>query len=145
MLKEGDIIKLEKDMVVYGDIPEMFVYGNRLISKKKTHNEIIIGHTYHNQLNMQDSIKKVSKNIIEAFNYEGFEIDFKKVINFIEDNISKPSKETFILEGGEFIVYKAYYDGGGTGMGDHDIYPDGHYTFFNVLKRFDHTHETIEI
>lgn len=30
---------------------------------------------------------------------------------------------------GEYIVYKTTYDGGGTGMGPHDVYPDGHHVY----------------
>lgn len=28
---------------------------------------------------------------------------------------------------GEYVVYKTSFDGGGTGMGPHDIFPDGHH------------------
>jgi len=30
---------------------------------------------------------------------------------------------------GEYIVYKTTMDGGGTGHGPHDVYPDGHHVF----------------
>lgn len=30
---------------------------------------------------------------------------------------------------GKWVVYKTSYDGGGTGHGPHDVYPDGHHVF----------------
>jgi len=30
---------------------------------------------------------------------------------------------------GTYIVYKTAYDGGGTGHGPHDVFPDGHHVF----------------
>ena len=30
---------------------------------------------------------------------------------------------------GKYIVYKTSHDGGGTGHGPHDVYPDGHHVF----------------
>lgn len=30
---------------------------------------------------------------------------------------------------GKYIVYKTVNDGGGTGMGPHDVYPDGYHVF----------------
>jgi len=34
---------------------------------------------------------------------------------------------------GRYVVYKTSYDGGGTGHGPHDIYPDGHHVFCERL------------
>jgi hypothetical protein len=35
---------------------------------------------------------------------------------------------------GEYVVYKTCYDGGGTGMGPHDVFPDGHHVFCESLE-----------
>ena len=37
---------------------------------------------------------------------------------------------------GKYIVYKTTYDGGGTGHGSHDVYPEGHHVF--CMKADDH-------
>ena len=38
---------------------------------------------------------------------------------------------------GEYIVYDTTYDGGGTGHGPHDIYPDGHHVFCRQISNRD--------
>ena len=35
---------------------------------------------------------------------------------------------------GRYVVYKISRDGGGTGMGSHDVYPDGHHVFCERLS-----------
>ena len=35
---------------------------------------------------------------------------------------------------GEYVVYKTSFDGGGTGMGPHDIFPNGHHVYCEKLK-----------
>ena len=35
----------------------------------------------------------------------------------------------FAYLAGRYVVYKTTYDGGGTGHGPHDVYPDGHHVF----------------
>ena len=35
---------------------------------------------------------------------------------------------------GEYVVIKTAFDGGGTGHGPHDIYPNGHHVFCKALK-----------
>lgn len=34
---------------------------------------------------------------------------------------------------GRYVVYKTTHDGGGTGMGPHDVYPSGHHVFCERL------------
>ena len=34
----------------------------------------------------------------------------------------------------EYVVIKTSHEGGGTGMGPHDIYPDGHHIYAKKLK-----------
>ena len=34
---------------------------------------------------------------------------------------------------GRYVVYKTSHDGGGTGHGPHDVYPDGHHVFAERL------------
>ena len=39
------------------------------------------------------------------------------------------SDDQFDYYRGDYVVVKAQYEGGGTGMGPHDIYPDGWHVF----------------
>ena len=34
---------------------------------------------------------------------------------------------------GRYVVYKTVFHGGGTGMGPHDVYPDGHHVYCEKL------------
>lgn len=51
----------------------------------------------------------------------------------------KPAKGEVVIRGelaylaGRYVVYKTSYDGGGTGHGPHDVYPDGHHVFAERL------------
>lgn len=38
------------------------------------------------------------------------------------------------LDGDVWIVTQTTFDGGGTGMGDHDVYPDGHHVWCKSAK-----------
>lgn len=86
MLAEGDVIKLEKGMKVYTEVPETFVYSNRKGSFKLTQSDVEIG--------------------------KGFE-------NWLE---------------GEYVVIKTQMEGGGTGHGANDIYPDGHRVYCEKVE-----------
>lgn len=35
---------------------------------------------------------------------------------------------------GEYVVYKTKNEGGGTAMGNHDVFPDGHHVFCRKLE-----------
>jgi len=48
--------------------------------------------------------------------------------------VYKYKKERFIFYPGKFVVIKTVMDGGGTGMGPHDTFPDGHHVFCKKLK-----------
>lgn len=39
----------------------------------------------------------------------------------------------FSYREGRYVVYKTARDGGGTGMGPHDVYPDGHHVYCERL------------
>lgn len=42
--------------------------------------------------------------------------------------------EISLKETGSYVVLKTAYEGGGTGMGPHDVYPDGHHVYAKKLK-----------
>ena len=133
-LQKGDVIKLKKGMSVYGLMPEKFAYSNRYGSDKLTGTSIKIGGVYENSTNLQKITDYIVKGITEYFSREGVEVDESKVITFAKENIPVQQKEVFILRAGEFVVVKTSFEGGGTGHGPHDIYPDGHRVFCKALK-----------
>lgn len=51
----------------------------------------------------------------------------------------KPTHSEVVIHGelsylsGRYVVYKTSYDGGGTGHGPHDVYPNGHHVFAERL------------
>ena len=144
-LQEGNVIKLQNGMQVYGLIPEKFVYSNRKISTELTKSEIEIGKVYENDTNLQKVTSNIVKGIIERFSWEGVNVDVSKVVEFVKENIPEQQKEQFILKEGEFVVIKTTFDGGGTGHGRHDVYPDGHHVFCKALKNGEYDENGIEI
>lgn len=129
-LQKGDVFQLKNGMKVYYSIPEKFVYQNRVESNKKTNHNIIVGETYQS-LNSDEvfnnRINKINKRIGDAFNSEGFNINPEKTMNFIKANIKQTKVKSFVLNEGEFVVINTSFQGGGTGMGSHDVYPNGHF------------------
>ena len=85
-LKEGDIIEIEKGFTVYMELPQHFVYSNRVGVFDKTGNATV--------------------KVGDSFN--GMDTDFLI---------------------GKYIVTGTSFEGGGTGMGPHDVYPSGHHVY----------------
>lgn len=50
---------------------------------------------------------------------------------------TKPQKynQRVFLPAGTFVVTATAFDGGGTGHGPHDVYPDGHHVFCKKIDR----------
>jgi len=133
-LQIGDVFKLEKGMRVYGLIPEKFVYDNRKTSNELTRHEIKIGEVIENDVDLASTIKKNARGVVDKFSSEGIEIETKKVIKFVTENVGDVKKEQFVINEGEYLVVRTAFDGGGTGHGSHDVYPDGHHVFCKALR-----------
>lgn len=144
-LQEGNVIKLQNGMRVYGLIPEKFVYSNRKTSTELTRSEIEIGKVYENDTNLQKVTSNIVKGIIERFSWEGVNVDVSKVVEFVKGNVPEQQKEQFSLKEGEFVVIKTTFDGGGTGHGQNDVYPDGYHVFCKALKNGEYDENGIEI
>lgn len=125
MLKVGDVIKLENGMKVYGLIPKKFVIVNRLFSDELTKHDIVIGKEYHNTVDVSENVKNIVEQVMEAFENEGAFVSEDEVTNFVDKIVGYPKQETFVLNPGNFVVTETKSDGGGYGMGVHDVYPDG--------------------
>jgi hypothetical protein len=138
-LKEGDVINIENGMKVYTQIADMFIYQNSLSDKLSSH-DVIVGATYTNEksenhlFNSKNFMKDIIEEIVRKCENNGLTIEPKKVFDFIKQNAVKPDLKTFILEGGEFVVIKTSYEGGGTGHGQYDVYPNGHCVYCKKLK-----------
>lgn len=63
----------------------------------------------------------------------------ERVIYANRPDSDAPARGDIRIEGdlsylaGRYVVYKTNCDGGGTGMGRHDVYPDGHHVFCRKL------------
>lgn len=132
-LQEGDVILLKKGMKVYAEIPEMFVFSNRLTSKELRQHDIVVGEKYENNTDISKAVSNVIKYVIDGFDREGFVINFNTVNAFVRENIDQPEHEEFIVEEGGFVVVKTNWEGGGAAM-FHDVYPDGHRVYCQRLK-----------
>jgi hypothetical protein len=134
LLKEGDVILLKNGNVVYTKIPEMFVYSNRKTSKKPVSDIVVIGMKYCNDTDITGNIMNVASGVVERFGYEGISLSMEDATKFVMSKIKQPKEEEFIIDEGEFVVVKTEYGGGGTGMGDRDVYPNGHRVYCRRLK-----------
>jgi hypothetical protein len=95
-LKEGDVIELKEGHRIYFNLPEHFVYFNRVgVFDKMARTEITVG--------------RLEKGMVTSF-----------------------------LEG-KWIVTKTTLDGGGTGHGARDVYPNGHHVFIERESEEGHT------
>lgn len=86
MLKEGDLIRLEKGMRVYAAVPEHFLYSNRR----------------------------------GVWNIGRGEIEIGGHLSYFE---------------GDYVVLKTAMDGGGSGMGPGDEYPNGHHVWCESVEK----------
>ena len=134
-LKIGDVILLGAGMKVYTQVPERFVYDNHKISDEKTNHGIKIDDVLVNNINISNDMKVLAKDIVDNFSFRlGFELNQNDALRFIESNITTPSENRFVVESGEFVVLDTKMEGGGTGHGPHDVYPDGHHVFCKRMK-----------
>ena len=148
-LKKGNVIRLEKGMRVYAPIPIKFIYSNRRISNELNREAVEVGKVYNNHKNfeetIEDSINSMVEDIQELFLDNDIKIEESKIANFVKSNIPEQKKDQFILEEGEFLVTKTTVDGGGTGHGIFDIYPDGYHVFCKALKNGKYDPNGVEI
>ncbi len=146
-LKEGDVIKLQKGICVYADIPEKFVYPNRRTSSKLSRCEVKIGTVWENDTDLDWKRKRddITEKILYYFSWHEVKVDESKVVDFVKE-IADPQqkerqlkKERLELNEGEFVVTKTTVDGGG---GD---YPNGHHVFCKALKNGEYDPDAIEV
>lgn len=120
LLQRGDVIRIKKGMKVYAKIPEMFVFSNRRESTGIVRHDIKIGEVRYSKFQISNDIKETLKR-------NGLEINDEQIAYFNGLGTTL-SFDTNKFEG-EYTVYYAGSDGGGSGMGHFDTYPNGHHVF----------------
>lgn len=132
-LSVGDVVFLGTGEMVYGQIPEKFVYSNRLFSSKLVNHDIKIGRIYDEaSTNPDDVINEIAKKVLNAFESNGAKISMITALQFVGKHAPIRPAEKFVLDSGEFVVIKTLSDGGS--HGGHDDYPDGHHVYCKKLK-----------
>jgi hypothetical protein len=126
LLQRGDIIRLEKGMKVCTLVPGAFAYLGSPFWPTPKNKQIVIGSTLKSGELSKDTIaNKVKKGLAEL----DIIPDNEKVTAFIDAlnlDLSIKSFDTSKYEG-EYTVIRTALEGGGTGMGPHDVFPNGHH------------------
>jgi hypothetical protein len=134
MLEKGDVFKIEHGMRIIAVVPEKFFIGNRKFSNKKCSHDIFVGKLYVTNINVEPATNRIINSVMEAFKSEGAVVSLKDATQFVEDILPKVNNDSFCFQEGFFVVTETKMDGGGTGHGPHDIYPDGHHVFAQRLN-----------
>lgn len=123
LLQKNDVIRLEKGMTVYAEVPSRYFFDP--FSTEKKSQVVIIGKEYRRQVPNQDTIifeihKKIESTI---------PVTYEQVEDFVEGlglDMKEDSFDSSIFEG-EYEVDFAVSDGGGS---THDGgYPNGWHVF----------------
>lgn len=141
MLEVGDVFRLKNGMTVYTDVPEKFVYSDRKFSDELTESKIIVGAVFDSETIIGDLSKitiGIANRVVKEFERDGIKLSLEDIKDFVDSKIieAKQSQKilTFTLEPGDFVVTCTSKEGGGTGHGSNDIYPDGHRVFCKRIK-----------
>jgi hypothetical protein len=130
-LKEGNVIVLGAGAKVYAMIPEMFAYANTKLSTKLTQTETVIGQKYTNEETIANDINEVvddlSERIADLLKRKGVIKSDKEIKEFVNSGVPAIGTRVFTVPEGQYLVTKTKFTGGGTGMGPHDVFPDGHH------------------
>lgn len=127
LLRENDILNIEKGFKIYAKIPDKFIVSNRRISNEVNEHSFIVGEI----LSVSSSDKKREKialiNSIEnAFKYHGVSITREKIAEFLKSininlNTNEEKLDTSIFIG-PYIVKSTELVHGGYDRGSR--YPD---------------------
>jgi len=134
-LKEGDVIFLKAGMKVHAMIPEKFVYGNSMLSKGIARHVVEVGKVFSTEPDLASGIHLLTNAIVQSFESKlGLKIKADDAKAFILTQLPAVKKEKFVLDEGEFVVIRTAMEGGGSGHGAGDTYPDGHHVFCKRLN-----------
>lgn len=128
LLKTGDVFELKSDMECYAYIPARFAYSNTPNSNKIVEHEITVGDvlTVGERPTAEGIASEILKLTKKYSDFDSVIIDKKLLVAAI----CLPQHKSDILDTkkylGEYVVYQTSKEGGGTGHGPNDVYPDGH-------------------
>ena len=140
LLKKGDIVTLKEGMKVYASIEERFIYSNAPYRTNKSQTDIKLGEVREvDQERIVSEVKDTVKEIKEKIQrLSGKKIEVSDVMAFVNRYVPKlDPKATYDTSSlcGKYVVVKTSFGGGGTGMGPHDVYPDGFEVFARRLNK----------
>jgi hypothetical protein len=144
-LQRGDVIDIEKGMGVYATIPERFAYANRAQSMEPTNHTISVGEI---RKAASINLNSVAKDIQEKISYHGgILVPLTQITKLLTDAIDTTLPITLDTSEyiGEYVVVNTALTGGGTGMGPHDIYPDGWHVTAKKLKNGEYDNDGLTI
>jgi len=99
---------------------------------------MIVGEYYSSNPDITTQRQRIANDIIESFDIHlGVKLkneDAIEVLDFVKKHIPAWSTDSFIVDEGDFVVTRTSFSGGGSGMGDHDTYPNGHHVYCQRLK-----------
>lgn len=138
LLKFGDVINLIAGTEVYANIPSKYVYMNQPLSNELTNTKIKLGEVV-NTVGLGGCIDDIVNDIIHAFKFRsGLEVNAPYINEFVNkvvnDSDIKNDKIDTSQYVGDYMVIDTSLDGGGTGHGYYDIYPDGHHVYCQKMK-----------
>ena len=116
LLKNGDVIQIEKGMKILASIPEKFLYAGRRLSDHNITGKVEVGSAI--------SIPLSENTATSGYESETFDTD---------------------IFAGEYVVIGAENTGEGSGYGERTIYPDGYKIICKKLKDGNYDNEGIEI
>ena len=127
LLKEGDVIRLEKGVTVYASLPENLVYRGAPFSEKIVRAKVELGEILCREEQTEEA---VMAQVVDALKKRG-SYDAAEA-----DSIQVKTAERLVFDTsslvGEYKVISTTCDGGGTQNGPNargERYPDGHHVF----------------
>lgn len=129
LLQKGDIIRLEKGMSVYANVPDNMLFSSRPFSTTETKSLVEIGRVYRK---METSKPKIIAEIVAAINkvVEVSEQQVEDFVNSLNFDYSAKEFDTSIYEG-EYVVDYVDSNGGGKAISLFSVieYPDGWHVY----------------
>jgi hypothetical protein len=137
-LQVGDVFMVSKGFMAYADMPERFAYANTSFSMKMAEDtEVKVGEV-RKPVSPNDELRSIAVDFKESLDAFGLHIAQEEIKAFLDKAVSKvklPDKLDTSAMIGEYVVTAAASDGGGSGMGYGDSYPDGwHVTAKQLTK-----------
>ena len=138
LLKAGDVIKLEKGMNVYANMPDKFIYRNRTFSDNISHVKITIGKKYVRTPETLETVEKEVEKALATLGISNVEEQIRRFVKSLNLDMSVEEYDTSVFEG-EYVVARTTNEGGGTFAcaSGKDSYPNGYHVFCQKMDNKD--------